>query len=164
MLNLANRTLSANTNRLNLGTRSLAAPANVNIDLALVRGDQAQHAQVKRPDRIPFGKKPSIIMWMGEPSGPGWRMLASWTSLLATETPGGRGCWESKTVANAHAEAPPVVRPVVVVDDRSTDRYRATRIRSHSSMRMYSPAAHCRAVRAAAFSATTQASRLRFGG
>ena len=160
MLNLANRTLSANTNRLNLGTRSLAALANVNIDLALVRRDQAQHPQPKGPDSIPIGKKPAIFPWLDGPSGFGWETPAFLTSLAA-ETIGGRGRLEPRTVATA--ETSPVVRPVVV-DDRSTDRDRVPGILSHHSMRMYSGSARRRTVRAAAFSVTTIVSRPCFGG
>ena len=164
MLNLANRTLSANTNRLNLGTQSLAVSANVNIDLALVRTDrdQARHAQPKRPDRIQIQKKPSIFMWMAETSESAWKTLASSTSL-ATKTASGRGCWEPRNVANRLVEAPPVVRPVVV-DDRSADRDRAIRIHLRHFMQMYSRSASSRAVRAAALAETTFASRPGFRG
>src|SRR5215217_8009287 len=48
MLNRTNRTLSANLNRLNLGTRSLAAPANVNTgDLQTLRIGHARHVVMR---------------------------------------------------------------------------------------------------------------------
>jgi len=62
MLNRTNRTLSANLNRLNLGTRSLAATANVNRgDLQTQRTRHAHRVVMRdgmhgfRPLRFPFG-------------------------------------------------------------------------------------------------------------
>ena len=55
MLNRTNRTLSANLNRLNLGTRSLAIQANVNIGASTLRTRHA-HRVVKRAGM--FGSLP----------------------------------------------------------------------------------------------------------
>src|SRR5215208_6003695 len=64
MLNRTNRTLSANLNRLNLGTRSLAATANVNTgDLQTLRIRHA-HRVVMRDGMHGFAP-PSILIRSG---------------------------------------------------------------------------------------------------
>lgn len=162
MLNLANRTLSATRNGLNLGTRSLAAKANFNNDSALVRLDQARQALPLRTQRLPILKRPSLGWRIESPHECGRTRKVSRTTNSA-QTAGGRGRWTTDIAAKIFAEAPPVVRPVVD-DDRSTDRDRSGSIRSHYSMRMDSRAGCRRGVRASAGSTAAFASRPRFGG
>jgi hypothetical protein len=65
MLNRTNRTLSANLNRLNLGTRSLAATANVNTgDLETLRIRHAHHVVMR--DGMHGFSPPSIPIRRGE--------------------------------------------------------------------------------------------------
>jgi len=115
MLNRTNRTLSANTHRLNLGTRSLALVKGANMDLQTLRTRPAhpqaaaQHAQAGKPPSI---KYPSIIRGSFVFVFPGSSSEVSWPMPSA---------WEPRPRPVVVAEAPPVVRPVVV-DDRDCRR------------------------------------------
>ena len=77
MLNRTNRTLSANLNRLNLGTRSLASQASV------INGDSTLHTRHVYPVAVRAGVVGvpvySMIMEpMGIPSIPGSPSVSSW--------------------------------------------------------------------------------------
>jgi len=79
MLNRTNRTLSANLNRLNLGTRSLAATANVNFgDLQTLRTRHA-HRVVMRDGMLNLRPSPIHIVDGSIPSIPGSPIpVSSW--------------------------------------------------------------------------------------
>jgi hypothetical protein len=110
MLNRTNRTLSANTNRLNLGTRSLAALAGFNTDCQTLRL-RHDHPS-KRSDSMRVGVMKSIMgpvftvypieITPSSPPAPAW----------PTE---GRPAWSRARVV---AGAPGSVWPVVA-DDRA---------------------------------------------
>ena len=77
MLNRTNRTLSANLNRLNLGTRSLALVAGFN------KGAQALHTRhaypvVMRAGMVGDPADPRLIGSVGIPSIPGSPSVSSW--------------------------------------------------------------------------------------
>ena len=78
MLNRTNRTLSANLNRLNLGTRSLAATANVNTgDFQTLRIRHA-HRVVMRDGMHAFSPQPIPIRSEAIPVIPGSLPVPSW--------------------------------------------------------------------------------------
>jgi len=122
MLNRTNRTLSANTNGLNLGTRSLALIPGANMDFGTLRNRQAhpqvqaaaQHAQPAKPIDITyrFLVKRSVV-----PMFPGSSSEVSWLPPLV---------WEPRPRSVVVAEESPVVRPVVA-DDRGCRQDRRAR-------------------------------------
>jgi len=113
MLNRTNRTLSANSNRLNLGTRSLALFQGVNIGTRTLRIRHAhpvpvQTAQVGSIQR--HRSSAPIFMEVGKPMppmGPGSSPRRSWL------TPS-RASWAE---ASPYAEAYPATPVEVVCDD-----------------------------------------------
>jgi hypothetical protein len=87
MLNRTNRTLSANLNRLNLGTRSLALQANVN------NGDQAlyvrhAHPVVMRAGTVGYRVVPKVIGRGVVPSIPGSPSVSPWLIASSAIHPG----------------------------------------------------------------------------
>jgi hypothetical protein len=111
MLNRTNRTLSANQNRLNLAARSLAQAPGVNMgpNSLRIRLDHPQVVAKPAPAGTVEVMKRSHFMVGTYPmiSIPGPSLPIRW---LTTHC-------EPRTGAEAIAEAPPVLRPVVD-DDR----------------------------------------------
>ncbi|WZO96851.1 hypothetical protein EP7_003856 [Isosphaeraceae bacterium EP7] len=62
MLNRSNRMLSANTNRLNLGTRTLATGAGLNIGCSTLRA-RLDSMRVAHPGQMVHDKPRSAITW-----------------------------------------------------------------------------------------------------
>jgi hypothetical protein len=146
MLNRTNRTLSANLNRLNLGTRSLAAPANVNTgDLQALRIRHA-HRVVMRdgmhgfsPPSIPM-RSEAIAVIPGSLPVSSWlvasRVVRSGVGLAAeTSSVTDRPCWS----ARSQDQAPGRVLPRQERPKR--DRKPVTGKRLHAGCGLgYSPA------------------------
>jgi len=108
-LNRTNRTLTANLNRLNLGTRSLAARAGVNTVANTLRLQHTHPVKRSKSKRIGImrGMDPAMFMAYPFPLIPSSPPASSWPAVAAEE--------------RARAEvavAVPTVRPVVV-DDRA---------------------------------------------
>ena len=128
MSNRTNQTLSAQTNRLNLGSRTLAIAACGNgIGTTSLRSRLARlsHPGVfARVERM--RSEPSIRMPAYQPAMPDAKrgmcdpdgskspsLGSSWPSRLS---PSGRSTRDDRTQGRVVAEAPPVLRPVVVID------------------------------------------------
>jgi hypothetical protein len=104
MLNRTNRTLSANLNRLNLGTRSLATLAGLNTGIQTLHARHASAVAMRAGmdvDRVDF---PFIIGRHTIPSIPGSPSASSWPALVyamqpevavAAEFPAARPGWSS---------------------------------------------------------------------
>ncbi len=126
MSNRTNQTLSANTNRLNLGSRTLALKAT-GIDMTSLRFRLAHLSHpgvVAREERMRF--EPSINMPAYRPAKPDSKrgtcdldgskstpLASSWLSPLS---PSRRLTADVRAQGQVVAEAPPVLRPVVVSD------------------------------------------------
>jgi len=120
MLNRTNGTLSANTNRLNLGTRSLALVAGFNVGEQTLRVRHAHPSKRKDSARIGSAYRidPPIMGGDPVPAVPGSSPCPAWPRSAAA---GGARV----TVV---AEAPPVERQVVSTDPS----FRAGRSRSQA--------------------------------
>jgi hypothetical protein len=116
MSNRTNQTLSANTNRLNLGSRSLAlvASGNGTTTLRFRLAHLSHPGVVARVERMRW--EPSISM-------PAYRPDTPDSKRGACEVDGSRSpsflssSWLfTRTERRMFAEAPPVLKPVVVID------------------------------------------------
>jgi hypothetical protein len=100
MLNRTNRTLSANLNRLNLGTRSLAVTANINTgDLQTLRTRHV-HRVVMRDGMHGYRPSPISISRGAIPVIPGSLPVPSWLIESRSVRPWGELAAEMFTVSD----------------------------------------------------------------
>jgi hypothetical protein len=100
MLNRTNRTLSANLNRLNLGTRSLAVTANLNTgDLQTLRTRHV-HRVVMRDGMHGYRPSPISISRGAIPVIPGSLPVPSWLIASRSVRPWGELAAETFTVSD----------------------------------------------------------------
>jgi hypothetical protein len=100
MLNRTNRTLSANLNRLNLGTRSLAVTANINTgDLQTLRTRHV-HRVVMRDGMHGYRPSPISISRGAIPVIPGSLPVPSWLIESRSVRPWGEFAAEMFTVSD----------------------------------------------------------------
>jgi hypothetical protein len=140
MLNRTNRTLSATSTRLNLGTRSLALKANGNIGNQTLRHAHAAPAAAVRAGGafypVPIGFGPIPIKGMkGTKSGQPAMAMPSGSSPLMSWPEPGRGTGDQVWLV---AEAPVVVTGPVVehVDRRAVSSDASQHPANHASARL----------------------------
>ncbi len=123
MLNRTYRTLSANTNRLNLGTRSLATLAGGNTGAMTLRFrsySSVSHAYMSKRNEV-MRKFDPFILIQGEQQG-------AWLASVAPPSGSGNApaCRWARVGKSVVGEHPPVEREVVRDDRARPDRRPST--------------------------------------